>query len=210
LHLFIALGIFGVLLLLNRLKVRNLIPYLVGGIAMWYFMLHSGIHATITGVLLAFAIPFGNGDKKSSSYILQHFLHKPVVFLILPIFALASTSIPIHDGWQSGLLSLNSLGIILGLSLGKAIGIFVFSFIGVSLGFCALPKELHWRDIIGVGFLGGIGFTMSIFVTMLAYDSTILINESKIAIMLASALAGTIGFIWLRLSLSNNMSKSHK
>jgi NhaA family Na+:H+ antiporter len=210
LHLFIALGIFGVLLLLNRLKVRNLIPYLVGGIAMWYFMLHSGIHATITGVLLAFAIPFGNGDKKSSSYILQHFLHKPVVFLILPIFALACTSILIHDGWQSGLLSLNSLGIILGLSLGKAIGIFVFSFIGVSLGFCALPKELHWRDIIGVGFLGGIGFTMSIFVTMLAYDSTILINESKIAIMLASALAGTIGFIWLRLSLSNNMSKSHK
>jgi NhaA family Na+:H+ antiporter len=182
----------------------------VGGIAMWYFMLHSGIHATITGVLLAFAIPFGNGDKKSSSYILQHFLHKPVAFLILPIFALASTSIPIHEGWQSGLLSLNSLGIILGLSLGKAIGIFTFSFIGVSLGLCALPKDLHWRDIIGVGFLGGIGFTMSIFVTMLAYDSNILINESKIAIMLASVLAGTIGFIWLRLSLSNNTTKLHK
>jgi NhaA family Na+:H+ antiporter len=92
-NLFIALGIFLLLIVLNKLKVRNLIPYLIGGIAMWYFMLHSGVHATITGVLLAFAIPFGNGDEKSTSYILQHFLHKPVAFIILPIFALANTAI---------------------------------------------------------------------------------------------------------------------
>ncbi|MDZ4712657.1 MAG: Na+/H+ antiporter NhaA, partial [bacterium] len=85
-NLFIALGIFGLLLLLNRLKIHNLIPYLIGGIAMWYFMLHSGVHPTITGVLLAFAIPFGNGGEKSPSFILQHFLHKPVAFFILPLF----------------------------------------------------------------------------------------------------------------------------
>jgi len=85
-NLLIALGIFALLLILNRLKVRNLIPYLIGGILMWYFMLHSGVHATITGVLLAFAIPFGNGDEQSTSYILQHWLHKPVAFMILPTF----------------------------------------------------------------------------------------------------------------------------
>src|SRR6478735_6943 len=83
-NLFISLGIFGVLCLLNRLKVRNLIPYLLGGIPMWYFMQQSGVHPTITGVLLAFAIPFGNGDEKSTSYILQHWLHKPVALIILP------------------------------------------------------------------------------------------------------------------------------
>lgn len=91
-NLALSLGIFAVLLVLNRLKVRNLIPYLIGGFGMWYFMLHSGVHATITGVLLAFAIPFGNGDEQSTSYILQHFLHRPVSFLILPVFALANTA----------------------------------------------------------------------------------------------------------------------
>ncbi|HMI08537.1 MAG TPA: Na+/H+ antiporter NhaA, partial [Flavobacterium sp.] len=86
-NLFIALGIFAVLLLLNRMKIHNLIPYLIGGAAMWYFMLHSGVHATITGVLLAFAIPFGNGDENAPAARLQHFLHKPVAFIILPLFA---------------------------------------------------------------------------------------------------------------------------
>ena len=148
-------------------------------------MLQSGVHATITGVLLAFAIPFGNGDKKSSSYILQHFLHKPVAFIILPIFALASTAIAIPDTWQTGLLSSNSIGIILGLSAGKAIGIFLFSFLGVSLGLCSLPSDLNWKNIIGVGFLGGIGFTMSIFITVLSFNSIKLVNESKIAIIIA-------------------------
>jgi NhaA family Na+:H+ antiporter len=94
-NLFISLGIFALLLVLNRLKVRNLIPYLIGGAFMWYFMLNSGVHATITGVLLAFAIPFGNGGEKSTSYILQHFLHKPVAFFILPLFAIANTCIPL-------------------------------------------------------------------------------------------------------------------
>ena len=102
-NLFIALGIFVTLLIFNRLKIRNLIPYLIGGILMWYFMLNSGVHATITGVLLAFAIPFGNGDEKSSSFILQHFLHKPVAFFILPLFAIANTCIAIGDNWQDGL-----------------------------------------------------------------------------------------------------------
>ncbi len=200
-NLFIALGIFGLLLILNRLKVHNLIPYIMGGIAMWYFMLNSGVHATITGVLLAFAIPFGNGGEKSPSYILQHFLHKPVAFFILPLFAIANTCIAIGGDWQNSLTDSNSLGIMLGLVMGKPLGIFLFSFIAAGLGLCILPGDLKWKNIIGAGFLGGIGFTMSIFITLLAFSDTETINNSKIAILIASVVAGTIGFLWLKFTL---------
>ena len=200
-NLFIALGIFGILIVLNRLRVFNLIPYLIGGLAMWYFMLHSGVHATITGILLAFAIPFGNGGEKSPSHILQHFLHKPVAFLILPLFAIANTCIAVGDGWQNALGQSNSLGIIAGLVIGKPLGIWLFSFIGVGLGLCVLPTDLKWKNIIGAGFLGGIGFTMSIFITLLAFDNDDLVKSSKIAILISSLIAGTIGVIFLKLTL---------
>lgn len=204
-NLFIALGIFGVLLILNRLKVYNLTFYLIGGVAMWYFMLNSGVHATITGVLLAFAIPFGNGGKKSPSYILQHFLHKPVAFFILPLFAVANTCIAIGSGWQEGLSQTYSIGIMAGLVLGKPVGIFIFSYIGACLGLCALPSDLKWQNIIGAGFLGGIGFTMSIFITLLAFNDADIINNSKIAIIIASTVAGIIGFTWLKLTLTKEI-----
>ncbi len=200
-NLFIALGIFGLLLVLNRLKVHNLIPYIIGGIAMWYFMLNSGVHATITGVLLAFAIPFGNGGEKSPSYLLQHFLHKPVAFFILPLFAIANTCIAVGGDWQNSLTHSNSLGIMLGLVIGKPLGIFLFSFIAAGLGLCVLPGDLKWKNIIGAGFLGGIGFTMSIFITLLAFSDAEIINNSKIAILIASVVAGTIGFLWLKFTL---------
>lgn len=200
-NLFIALGVFGFLLVLNRLKVYNLIPYLIGGLIMWYFMLHSGVHATITGVLLAFAIPFGSGKEKSPSYILQHVLHKPVAFIILPVFAIANTCITIGDSWQSALGQTNSLGIIVGLVIGKPLGIWLFSYIGVGLGLCALPTDLKWKNIIGAGFLGGIGFTMSIFIALLAFDNADIINNSKISIIIASIIAGAIGFIFLKMTL---------
>jgi NhaA family Na+:H+ antiporter len=199
--LFIAFGIFGILLLLNRLKVHNLIPYMIGGIFMWYFMLHSGIHATITGVLLAFAVPFGNGGEKSPSFILQDWLHGLVAFIILPLFVLANTGIEIGSDWKSGLLQLNSIGIFTGLVVGKPLGIFIFSFISVSLGLCALPGDLKWKHIIGAGFLGGIGFTMSIFITLLAFENAETVTNSKIAILIASVVSGTIGFFWLKKTL---------
>lgn len=200
-NLFIALGIWGLLIILNRLKVFNLIPYLAGGILMWYFMLHSGVHATITGVLLALAIPFGNGDEKSPSYILQHYLNKPVAFLILPLFAIANTCIPVGDSWVSSLGQTNSLGIITGLLIGKPLGIWLFSFVGVGLGICVLPSDLKWKNIIGAGFLAGIGFTMSIFITLLAFDNENIVSTSKIAILIASFISGTIGFFFLKLTL---------
>lgn len=206
LNLMIALGILAFLFLLNRLKVNNLIPYLIGGVVMWYFMLNSGVHATITGVLLAFAIPFRDGEKGTPSYKLQHFLHKPVSYLILPVFALANTAIAISPDWQSGLSEANSLGIMAGLIIGKPLGVWLFSFIGVGLGMCALPGELKWKNILGAGFLAGIGFTMSIFITLLAFESSIVIDNSKIAIILASLIAGTIGFFTLKFTLKEGGS----
>lgn len=201
LNLFIALGIFITLIVFNRLKIRNLIPYLIGGFAMWYFMLNSGVHATITGVLLAFAIPFGNGDEKSTSYILQHFLHKPVAFIILPLFALANTAIMVNTNLNEIISQQFSLGISLGLVIGKPIGIVLLTFLSVTFGICKLPNDLNWKSIIGVGFLGGIGFTMSIFITLLAFDDSELQNGSKITILIASIIAAFVGFISLYFSL---------
>lgn len=200
-NLIYALAIFAVLLIFNRLKVRNLIPYLIGGVFMWYFMLLSGVHATIAGVLLAFAIPFGNGDKKSTSYILQHFLHKPVSFVILPIFALANTAI-IFSGEIGDILAQNySLGIAMGLIAGKPLGIFLATLLAVKLGLGKLPSKVSWKHIFGVGLLAGIGFTMSIFITLLAFDNESIINNSKLVILLSSLIAGSIGFATLKLTL---------
>jgi len=201
-NLAIALGIWVFLFVLNRLKVHNLIPYLIGGVVMWYFMLNSGVHATITGVILAFVIPFGNGDENSVSYKLQHFLHKPVAFFILPLFAVANTCIAIQSDWHEGLNHPNTFGIVLGLVVGKPLGILLFSAIGVSLGLCSLPKNLKWAHILGAGMLGGIGFTMSIFITILAFKDPEIIIFSKIAILIASVLSGLFGLVYLKYTLS--------
>ncbi len=201
LHLFIALAIWACLFILNRLKVNNLIPYIIGGMVMWFFMMKSGIHPTITGVLVAFTIPFGDGGEKSPSFILQHWLHKPVAFFILPLFALANTCLIISPDWINGLSSQNSIGIFAGLMIGKPLGIFVFSFIAVATGLCALPEELNWKHIFGISLLGGIGFTMSIFITLLAFQQPDQISQSKIAILIASLLSGIIGYVWLRITL---------
>jgi len=200
-NLMIAGGIFLALVMLNRLKVRNLIPYLIGGAFMWYYMLHSGVHATITGVLLAFAIPFGSGDEKSTSYILQRFLHKPVAFLILPIFALANTAIVLDPSIARALTQDYNIGIMVGLIVGKPLGIFVFTFLAVALKICTAPTNVSWKSILGVGFLGGIGFTMSIFITLLAFDDAVIINHAKLAILLSSLIAGVIGFLSLNWTL---------
>jgi NhaA family Na+:H+ antiporter len=206
-NLFIALGIFILLLLLNKMKVKNLIPYLMGGVFMWYFMLLSGVHATISGVLLSFTIPFGKDDEKSSSNLLQHFLHKPVAFIILPIFALANTAIYFTGDISQTLTENYSLGIALGLIVGKPIGIFLLTFLAVKFGLCKLPSDLNWKSIFGVGLLGGIGFTMSIFVTLLAFDHETIINNSKLVILIASLISGIFGYTILSLILNKNFNK---
>jgi NhaA family Na+:H+ antiporter len=202
LYLLGALAVFAGLLAMNRLlRVMALLPYLLGGALMWFLMLKSGVHATIAGVLLAFAIPYSSreDDAQSPSHRLEHVLHKPVTFLILPVFALANTGIVIGAGWAADLLSANSMGIMLGLIAGKPVGIFLFSFAAVALGLCRLPLDLAWRHILGAGLLGGIGFTMSIFITNLAFAGAAeAINASKMAILAASLVAGIAGFTWLK------------
>ena len=165
---------------------------------MWYFMLNSGVHATITGVLLAFAIPYGKGDESSTSYLLQHFLHKPVAFLILPIFALANTAIHMSGSLIQMIQEPYSIGIAFGLIIGKPVGIFLLSLVAVKIGICKLPDELNWKAIFGVGFLGGIGFTMSIFITLLAFENEVIINQAKLIILLSSLIAGFIGYVFLQ------------
>ena len=181
--------------------------YLILGIVMWYFMLKSGVHATLAGILLAFALPFGKGSKTALSYKVQDALDEPVALIILPIFALANTAIVFSPGWDNGLLNPGSLGIFAGLILGKPIGVILFSFIAVSIGVSVLPKGLKWKHIIGVGFLAGIGFTMSIFITLLAYTDQTIITESKISILLASLTSGIIGFVWLKNILKSPSKK---
>lgn len=204
LNLGIALAIMGVLFIFNRMKVNNWIPYILGGIGMWYFMLNSGIHATISGVLLAFVIPFGDGSEKTISYKLQHLLHKPVAFFILPIFALANTAIVIGSDWMEGLKHENSIGIFLGLVMGKPLGILLFCFIAVTFGMCQLPKGLKWAHIFATGFMAGIGFTMSIFITLLAFKSQPEdVTISKITIMISSLVAGLFGYVFLNWILKN-------
>lgn len=199
-YLLAALGTIAVLGVLNRLKVMSLIPYIIlGGIA-WYLMFKSGVHATIAGVLIAFTIPFTSkaDDEESPSHFLEHVLHKPVAFLILPIFALANTGIIIESGWANDLMAANSLGIMLGLVVGKPIGITIASFIAVLAGLCRLPLDLSWRHILSAGMLGGIGFTMSIFITNLAFTgNNHLITESKMAILIASTTAAIAGLLFL-------------
>ena len=202
LYLAMSMGVFLVLLCLNRFFRVSLLPvYLIGGVFMWVFMLKSGVHATVAGVMLAFAIPFWSHDQQhpSPSHRLENFLHKPVAFIVLPLFALANTGIVFGANWALDLATPNSLGVMLGLVVGKPLGVIILSMAVVLLGICKLPSEVTWSHMVGAGLLGGIGFTISIFITNLAFSNQDeLINASKIAVFTASLLAGLFGLLWLR------------
>ena len=137
--------------------------------------------------------------EASPSHRLEYFLHKPVAFIILPLFALANTAIFVSADWMQELSSSNSLGITAGLIVGKPLGVSLLCWAAVASGICRLPPDLSWRHIIGAGILGGIGFTMSIFIANLAFAGHAEnVNASKMAILLASLTAGIIGFLWLK------------
>ncbi|MFM7671001.1 MAG: Na+/H+ antiporter NhaA [Bacteroidota bacterium] len=206
--LVIALGIFVALFVAGKMGMRRLIFFLIPGLFMWYFMHRSGVHATISGVLLAFAIPFGGTGNDSLSYRLQHALHNPVAFGIVPLFALANTGIALQPAFYNSLLSVNSLGIVGGLFLGKPLGILSFCWIAVKSGFGVLPARVGWKQLLGAGILAGIGFTMSIFITLLAFDDSSLIVDSKIAILTASMLAAVVGLYYLRQTVRSTHSSS--
>ena len=205
-----ALAIFAGLFVMGKFKIYNLAFYLIPGIAMWYCMLQSGVHATITGVLLAFAIPFGGNNEKSPSYRLQHFLHKPVAFFILPVFALANTGLILAEGWANDLSTPNSLGIMVGLVIGKPVGIFLFSLLLIKLKWGSLPSGVTFKHLLGAGMLGGIGFTMSIFITNLAFNDPHTIQYSKVSILAGSAIAALLGLSWLWFVLKKSTVNSER
>lgn len=203
-------GIMLLLAALNYFNVQKHIFYLLPGVVLWYCMHHSGIHATIAGVLLAFTIPT-NVSKTEISPLekLEHGLHKPVNFLIMPIFALANTNITFVEGMVDGLASSLGLGILGGLFVGKALGIGLFSWVAIQLKLSSLPVGSNWMQMIGTGFLAGIGFTMSIFIALLSFKNHIDIqNEAKFAILIASGLSGIVGFMILKRSAKKKAIKA--
>lgn len=195
LYLGTSLLLFVVLLALNRLQVHKMYPYLILGLLMWFFMMQSGIHPTISGVLLAFAIPFGKGNENSISIKLQSILHLPVAFIILPLFTLANTAIPIKGEFVSNLLQSHSLGIFFGLLIGKPIGIISAFYLAIKLKLSQWPNLTSWQHIIGLGCIAGIGFTMSIFITQLAFTDEALVQSSKLMILITSSFAAIIGLL---------------
>ncbi len=199
-YLFLSAGIMLLLVLLNYFKVTKHIFYLVPGAFLWYFMHHSGIHATIAGVLLAFTIPT-NISKEEISPLekLENKLHFPVNFLIMPIFALANTNIILKNGMVDGLFTNFGMGIICGLVFGKVIGITTFSFVAIKMKISEIPFKSNWIQMLGAGFLAGIGFTMSIFIALLSFKGHPEIQEeAKFTILIASAISGFIGYILLK------------
>ncbi len=152
-YLGLGLGLFAILVFLNRLNIFSLWVYLFAGVLLWYFLYRSGVHPTLSGVLLAFAIPFRKNRDNPPSSILQHALHKPVNFLIVPLFALANTAIHLPGEWKNAILNSNSLGITLGLLLGKPVGITLFSLVGITLGIARMPDGMNTRKLIGMGLL---------------------------------------------------------
>ena len=202
LYLAAAAAVWLLLFVANRwLRWMQLAPYLIGGALLWWLMLKSGVHATLAGVLLAFAIPYSarSDDETSPSHRLEHYLHKPVAFLILPLFALANTGVVIGGEWASGLASNNGLGIFFGLVLGKPLGVVAFCWLAIVTGIASLPHGMRWSHLVGAGMLGGIGFTMAIFIGSLAFaGDPVSIDASKLAVFVASLVAGALGYAWLR------------
>ncbi len=207
-YLLLSFGVTALLFLLNFLKVTKIIFYLIPGLFLWYFLHHSGIHATIAGVLLAFSIPTNVSTTEISPLEkLEHNLHFPVSFLIMPVFALTNTNITFTEDMVSGLTSTLGLGIICGLVLGKLAGINLFSLIAIKLKLSSLPQNSSWKHMLGVGLLAGIGFTMSIFIALLSFKGEIDIqNEAKFAILIASLIAAVSGFLVLKTASENPLT----
>jgi len=205
----LALGIWAALIALNlSRRSMSLWPYMTGGVFLWYCVYNAGIHASIAGVMLAFAIPFSprRPTAESPSHRLERKLHKPVAYLILPLFALANTGVPIDQDAIAELSHANSLGIALGLIIGKPLGVVLMCVLAVASGVCSLPPNVRWHHMVGAGLLGGIGFTMSIFITNLAFaDHAAIVNSSKLAVLAASLIAGVLGLLWLRLAPGRKM-----
>lgn len=203
-YLAFAVVAYIILLLFNSFKVKMLELYLLVGIMLWFFILQSGIHATIAGVMVATAIPYNNNKEDNLIDRLEKVIHLPVNFFILPLFAMCNTAIIIDVSYIQHIGDALSLGIIIGLVVGKTLGIFSFVYIFTKTRLLSLPKDINLIQLIGMAMLGGIGFTMSIFITMLAFKTDQQILAAKLNIMIASLIAGVFGYTILYLNDSKN------
>ena len=194
----VALGVAAVVLAalvaLNRANVQRSLPYLLLGAVLWVAVLKSGVHATIAGVLLAFTIP-AEGENAPLDR-LEHALHPWVAFGVMPIFALANAGVALGGG--AGLASPVTLGVVAGLVLGKAVGVLAAARLAVGAGWAALPLGVTWGHVAGASLLCGVGFTMSLFIATLAFGPSPLLDAAKTGILLASAIAGVLGYAVLR------------
>ncbi|MEM7237921.1 MAG: Na+/H+ antiporter NhaA [Pseudomonadota bacterium] len=196
-----AVGLAG-LLTLNRAGVIRLAPYVLIGLVMWVAVLKSGVHATLAGVLIALTIPLRVPEgMKSPLKSAEHGLHPWVAFMVLPLFAFANAGVSLDGISLSSLAAPLPLGIALGLFVGKQIGVLTFSWIGVKAGLCRLPEGVTWLQVYGIACLTGVGFTMSLFIGTLAFDTPDLLNDVRLGVLLGSTLSAVLGVIVLKYSL---------
>ncbi len=205
-YLFLMLLSFILLLVLNKFNIKNFAPYLFVGILLWYFTHGSGIHSTISGVLLATTIPHRKKEKDYSLLLrLEHLLSPYVAFGIMPLFALANAGVVLDGVNLNSLLSPVPLGILCGLFFGKQIGVFLFSYLSVKLKFAEMPSNSNWIKFYAIGILTGIGFTMSLFVGNLAFaDALNNMDGVKIGVLTGSFLSAVIGYIMLFIVTKKN------
>ena len=190
---------FAAAIALNRLGIQRTAPYLLVGVIMWVFVLKSGVHATLAGVLIAFTIPLkAKNEDEALLYKMEHGLHPWVAFLILPVFAFANAGVNFTGIGIDDLLQPLTLGIAVGLFLGKQIGVFLATWIGVKSGIARLPENVSWKHVYGVACLTGVGFTMSLFIGSLAFTTVDVMNAVRLGVVLGSVLSGIIGYLLLK------------
>lgn len=192
-----------VLFAMNRLKVARKAAYILVGMVLWASVLKSGVHATLAGVALAFLIPFSSVGEDGKIFSLgkemEHDLHYWVAFMILPLFAFVNAGVDLRGLSMEAMLTPVPMGIMLGLFIGKQVGVFGFSWVAIKMGIASLPDGGNWRQLYGVSILTGIGFTMSLFVDSLAFDNTQIYKYAdKLAILLGSFLSGIVGYLVLK------------
>ena len=206
LYLFLMFAAFATLMILNKTGVSKFLPYLIVGLFMWFFTHESGIHATISGVLLAISIPHKKDNSHHNSMLknLEHSIAPYVSFLIMPIFAFANAGVKLEGASMALLLDHVTLGVLVGLFIGKQIGVFAFSLLSIKLGWAEKPANSSWVSFYGVGVLTGIGFTMSLFVGNLAFPNSPYMDEVKIGVLLGSLLSTILGYAILILSTKKN------
>ena len=205
-YLLYSLIVFGLLVVVNLLGNQKMHVYMILGIFLWYFVLKSGIHATIAGVLLATTIPNNAKNDYDHSMLkhLEHKLHNFVGILVLPMFAFFNSDINFSDVTMSSVYSPLSMGIILGLLLGKPIGITLFTYVGMRTKLFSLPENVTIKDVFGLSLLCGIGFTMSLFINGLAFTETYLIDSSKLGIFIGSIVSAIAGYLILKSKYSDS------